>query len=363
MAASTRSGFEVMKPRLLEAGRRLGGVMHAANAGMVKTSPSAHGKLSKEAVAEGRRIAFAVARKGDDALREDFSFVLLLVVGQAELAADPIKGNRNRFDVVRPKCLHPEKRRDVHCILFRHKKCWQQVLFSSPTHSFNGALLAAVYVPVPYSIVEPEVGPNPYKPGVQCSLRRRSVSPKTRRNWVGEAPAPRHGSENSGAKSPWDFTTVRFRTLNWNARAPPALLYRRPRGMVGVRALQAARKVVTVLVVEDDWVIREDIVTDLRQEGWAVLEAATGVGALKTLREAEKVDLLITDIGLADALTGWDVAEAFRISHPDVPVIYASGNPANDHRRVAGSVFLNKPVAVSELTATCRKLLTKPISP
>ena len=62
--------------------------------------------------------------------------------------------------------------------------------------------------------------------------------------------------------------------------------------------LQAARKVVTVVVVEDDWMIRENMVTDLRQEGWAVLEAATGAGALK----AEKVDLLITDIGLADAL-------------------------------------------------------------
>ena len=126
-----------------------------------------------------------------------------------------------------------------------------------------------------------------------------------------------------------------------------------------MRALQPARKVVTVLVVEDDWLIREDIVTDLRQEGWAVLEAATGVGALQALREAEKVDLLITDIGLADALTGWDVAEAFRTSHPEVPVIYASGNPANDHRRVAGSFFLSKPVAISELTATCRKLLAQ----
>ncbi len=129
-----------------------------------------------------------------------------------------------------------------------------------------------------------------------------------------------------------------------------------------MRALQAARKVVTVVVVEDDWIVREDIVTDLRQEGWAVLEAATGAGALKALHEAEKVDLLITDIGLADALTGWDVAEAFRTSHPDVPVIYASGNPANDHRRVVGSVFFSKPVAVSELTATCRKLLARPIS-
>ena len=124
--------------------------------------------------------------------------------------------------------------------------------------------------------------------------------------------------------------------------------------------LQAARKVVTVLVVEDDWMIRENLVTDLQQEGWAVLEAATGAGALQSLQDAEKLDLLITDIGLADALSGWDVAEAFRIAHPEIPVIYASGNPANDHRRVAGSVFLSKPVTVSELTATCRKLLARP---
>ena len=127
--------------------------------------------------------------------------------------------------------------------------------------------------------------------------------------------------------------------------------------------MQAAHKVVTVLVVEDDWLIRDHIVTDLRQEGWAVLEAATGAGALRALREAEKVDLLITDIGLADALTGWDVAETLRTSHPQVSVIYASGNPVNDRRRVAGSVFLSKPLAVSELTATCRRLLTQPTPP
>ncbi len=126
--------------------------------------------------------------------------------------------------------------------------------------------------------------------------------------------------------------------------------------------LQAARKVITVLVVEDDWLTRENMVTDLRQEGWAVLEAATGAGALSALHDAQKVDLLITDIGLADALSGWDVAEAFRIALPEAPVIYASGNTANDHRQVPGSVFLSKPVAVSELTATCRKLLARPVS-
>lgn len=113
----------------------------------------------------------------------------------------------------------------------------------------------------------------------------------------------------------------------------------------------------TVLVVEDDWLLREDIVLSLQQEGWIVLESATGAAALKALREAGIVDLLITDIGLADAITGWDVADAFRISRPISPVIYASGNPNNDARKVAGSVFLSKPVVISSLLASCRSLV------
>ena len=68
----------------------------------------------------------------------------------------------------------------------------------------------------------------------------------------------------------------------------------------------------TVLVVEDDWFVREDIANWFRQEGWMVLEAATGAKALELVREAQTIDVVITDIGLADAMTGWDVAEAAR---------------------------------------------------
>jgi hypothetical protein len=144
---------------------------------MVQTSPGAHGKLSQDAVAEGRRIAFAVARKGHDALRENFSFFLFLVVGQAELAADLIKGNRNRFDVVRPL---PPVRKTARCSL--HSLPTQEVL--APTHSLNGAIATADDVPVPYSIVGPEVGPNPYKPGVQCSRPdRRSAEAPSGTGW------------------------------------------------------------------------------------------------------------------------------------------------------------------------------------
>ena len=114
----------------------------------------------------------------------------------------------------------------------------------------------------------------------------------------------------------------------------------------------------TVLVVEDDWFVREDIANWFRQEGWMVLEAATGAKALELVREAQTIDVVITDIGLADAMTGWDVAEAVRIISPEVPVIYASGEPDNDGRRVSESVFMSKPLTAHDLLLACSRLLS-----
>ena len=84
-------------------------------AGMAHASPGAHGKLSQHAVAEDRRIAFAIARKGDDAPRKNGSF--FVVAGEAELAADFIKGNRHRLDFARTENLQSEKLRHGHCFL------------------------------------------------------------------------------------------------------------------------------------------------------------------------------------------------------------------------------------------------------
>ena len=121
--------------------------------------------------------------------------------------------------------------------------------------------------------------------------------------------------------------------------------------------MRASPNGLTVLVVEDDWLVRADIVLSLREDGWVVREASTGDGALKMLRESNTLDLLITDIGLADAVTGWDVAEAFRSSRPMTPVIYASGGPNDNARQVPGSVFLSKPVVIPRLLEACRHLM------
>jgi CheY-like chemotaxis protein len=101
----------------------------------------------------------------------------------------------------------------------------------------------------------------------------------------------------------------------------------------------------TALAVEDDGLVRDDIASGLRQEGWEVLEAATGASSVKWLQEIKSLDVLIADIGPADETTGWDVAEAVRALYPSLLVIYASGGPSNDGRRVPESIFLSKPVA------------------
>ena len=60
----------------------------------------------------------------------------------------------------------------------------------------------------------------------------------------------------------------------------------------------------TILVVEDEPLVREIIVSELEDAGYEVLEAADGAAALALLREA-RVDLLFTDIRLPGEVDGW----------------------------------------------------------
>jgi CheY-like chemotaxis protein len=113
----------------------------------------------------------------------------------------------------------------------------------------------------------------------------------------------------------------------------------------------------TALVVEDDGLVREDIVELFRQQGWSVFETAIGAGALQMIREADRLHLLFTDINLADAITGWDVADAGRVSHPDLAVIYASGGAEDHARLVPRSIFLSKPVSPEHIMLACARLM------
>ena len=110
------------------------------------------------------------------------------------------------------------------------------------------------------------------------------------------------------------------------------------------------------LVVEDDWLLRQSLVDDLVSDGWTVLEAESGETALAEMGDDLGIDLLVTDIRLGGPIDGWDVAEALRQKHAELPVIYISANTALASRQVAGSIFLTKPYVSSQLLEACRAL-------
>jgi DNA-binding response OmpR family regulator len=117
----------------------------------------------------------------------------------------------------------------------------------------------------------------------------------------------------------------------------------------------------TGLVVEDEWLIRLELVEELTAAGWAVREAGNGEEALKLIARAQaagdKIDFLVTDIRLGGVVDGWDIAEACRKAWPGLPVIYVSANPVVESRLVPGGVMLSKPVEVENLIAHCHRLI------
>jgi CheY-like chemotaxis protein len=118
----------------------------------------------------------------------------------------------------------------------------------------------------------------------------------------------------------------------------------------------ASRPAPVVLIVEDEGLVRTLIASEFASQGWVVLEADKGEGAVELLKD-NHVDIVFTDIQLAGVITGWEVAEAMRRANPSAPVIYASGNASDKSRQVAGSLFFDKPYDPDAVIAACGKLL------
>lgn len=109
------------------------------------------------------------------------------------------------------------------------------------------------------------------------------------------------------------------------------------------------------LVVEDDVIVRCDIVDELHSHGWLVLETASGEEALALLRDHD-VDVVFTDIQLAGHVNGWDVGRVSRETQGDLPIIYTSGNGSDPTRRVDGSLFFSKPYDSAKVVEACHTL-------
>ena len=117
----------------------------------------------------------------------------------------------------------------------------------------------------------------------------------------------------------------------------------------------------SILLVEDEWLIRDVFAEGLLEAGFEVREAENGDRAAALIEaQAERFSLLVTDINMPGRLNGIEVARLLREHHPDIPVIYMTGRPdmLNSVSPLGvRDVLLRKPFALSELLAAARQLL------
>jgi PAS domain S-box-containing protein len=117
----------------------------------------------------------------------------------------------------------------------------------------------------------------------------------------------------------------------------------------------------TVLVVEDEPVLRELIRDVLRQYEYKVIEAGSGVEALRVWDECDGcVDLLLTDMVMPEGMNGRELAAQLKKRKPTLKVIYSSGYSPESTGRDFGhsdTVFLSKPYVPPQLARTVRQCL------
>jgi signal transduction histidine kinase/CheY-like chemotaxis protein len=117
----------------------------------------------------------------------------------------------------------------------------------------------------------------------------------------------------------------------------------------------------SVLVVDDESTIRM-LVTDVLEElGYRPIEANNGSSALEVLRSSERVDLLVTDVGLPGGMNGRQLADAGRALRPGMKVLFITGYAENavvgNGQLEPGMHVLTKPFAVSGLATRIKELI------
>ena len=118
----------------------------------------------------------------------------------------------------------------------------------------------------------------------------------------------------------------------------------------------------TILLAEDDALLRASTRIALQRLGYKVLEAADGVAALAVWKaRRDEIRLLLTDLVMPGSLNGKNLAEQLLRDQPKLKVIYTSGYSAdiatNNFPMVEGVNFLAKPFEVSKLAQIINKCL------
>jgi two-component system, cell cycle sensor histidine kinase and response regulator CckA len=120
----------------------------------------------------------------------------------------------------------------------------------------------------------------------------------------------------------------------------------------------------TILLVEDEELVREVLRETLEEQGYTVLEATDGKSALEVTRAHQgRIDLVISDV-MMPVMSGPELGELLTALHPELRMIFMSGysDSAIEHHGIVDrkAAFLEKPVMAGSLLSRVRQVLDGP---
>jgi CheY-like chemotaxis protein len=118
----------------------------------------------------------------------------------------------------------------------------------------------------------------------------------------------------------------------------------------------------TILLVEDEPLLRALAQSILERYGYQILPAGSGAEALTVWeRQTDKIDLLLTDVAMPGGMTGQDLARQLQVKKPQLKVVFTTGYNVESIPRdlplKPGLNFIPKPYSASALAQTVRSCL------
>jgi CheY-like chemotaxis protein len=117
----------------------------------------------------------------------------------------------------------------------------------------------------------------------------------------------------------------------------------------------------TILVVEDDDMVRSYVESELKALGYRVIVTSSAPAALAILRGPEKIHLLFTDVVMPGGMFGTELAKEAARLQPDLKILLTSGHTEHPVDAIDGGGravrILNKPYRRHDLAATLRSIL------
>lgn len=116
-----------------------------------------------------------------------------------------------------------------------------------------------------------------------------------------------------------------------------------------------------VLVVDDEPSVRMLVTDILGDLGYTAIEAGDSAAGLKVLQSDVRIDLLVTDVGLPGGMNGRQMADAARVSRPDLKVLFVTGYAENaflgNGHLAPGMAVLTKPFSIETMATRIRSMI------